>query len=206
MIHTGRVSSLSTISVEQFNQPEAAALISDAMKRDLLRKSNAALLSQNAPVAPATTPPAGILKQGVSTTSATITGSGNLDPVADAIAAVEAAGGVASHIVVHPLDWAKLVKLKMADNYNVSLLGAGTDAADRKLLSVPVIVDRDATRNKLVVLDRNSILSVIGNIQIATSADYRFNENAISVRAVWRFGAAVADVNRVVAVEFEGSS
>jgi hypothetical protein len=50
----------------------------------------------------------------------------------------------------------------------------------------------------MLVLDRASVLSVYGDVQLATSADYYFGSDAIGLRATFRFGAKIADTARVV--------
>lgn len=117
----------------------------------------------------------------------------------------ENVGGEATHILSNPTAWATLAKMKAATDSNVSLVGAGTEAAERRLLGLPVLVDRDVPASSIIVLDRDAILSVYGGLQIATSKDYYFNRDAIAVRATWRFGAQINDTSRVVLLGVDGS-
>ena len=48
------------------------------------------------------------------------------------------------------------------------------------------------------MLDRNSVLSVYGDVQIATSTDFYFGSDSIALRVVFRFGQKIADTARVV--------
>ncbi len=50
----------------------------------------------------------------------------------------------------------------------------------------------------MLVLDRASVLSAVGNVQIATSFDWAFAEDSVGLRATLRFGAKIADTSRVV--------
>lgn len=148
-------------------------------------------------VGPVYTPPAGLTAQGL--TDGGTLGS-DLDEFADAIALIETAGGTANVVLAHPSAWAAITKLKAATDSNVSLVGAGVDAAQRQLLGVTVYVDRDVPVDSLIVADRAAILSAYGNIEIATSQDYLFGDHAVAIRSVFRFGAKVADVGRVVQI------
>lgn len=209
VIHTGKIASLVPLSREQYGQADVAGLLSDAMKADLLRKANAAFLAQAAPVAPATTPPAGLINQSPTALGGdSIATAGSLDPLADAIAWVEAAGSALGNLVIvaHPSAWATIVKLKAATDSKASLLGAGVDAVERRLLSVPVIVDRDAPTSSLLVIDRHAVLAAYGEVSIATSADARFADDVVLVRGLWRFGARIVDTNRVVLVSVSDES
>ena len=97
-----------------------------------------------------------------------------------------------------PQAWVSLSELKRATDSNVSLVGAGTTAPTRTLLSVPVLVSSSVPDGSLLVLDRNSILSVYGSVQLATSTDYYFGSDNIALRATFRFGAKIANAARVV--------
>lgn len=92
-------------------------------------------------------------------------------------------------------------KLKTATGSAQSLVGAGTDAPERQLLSVLVTVDRDVTAGSLVVLDKSAVLSAYGNLLVARSEDFYFSSDSVAIRATWRFGAVVADAARVVTID-----
>lgn len=196
LIHTGKLAILTAASRESLAQPDASALLSEAMRRAVIRKANRAFLAQVAPTPPATHPPAGILAQ-----DHTILGQSietDLDALASAIAVIEDAGGTPTQILASPSTWAYVSTLKTEEGGNASLLGAGTAAAERRLLGLPVLVDRDIPELKLVVLDRAGILSVVGNIMVAQSADYLFGNDAVALRVTWRFGASIVDPGLVV--------
>lgn len=205
-IHTGKVGLIVPVSREQWGQDDAAGLISDAAREALVRKANRAFLTQAAPVAPATNPPAGILNQALTAGSGDIVTAGNLDAVVAAIANVETDGGIASHILAHPLDWATLQTLKLATDSNAALLGSGTSSAPaRQLLNLPVLVDRDVPQGELVVLDKRAILSAYGPILVATSQEYLFGQDSVALRITFRFGAKVAKPERVVTVALDAT-
>ena len=112
---------------------------------------------------------------------------------------------MASHIIASPSGWAELSKFKDETTSNRSLIGAGTEAATRTLLSVPVLVSNSMPDGSMLVLDRNSVLSVYGQVQLATSADYYFGADSIALRATLRFGAKIADTGRVVKLTVAGA-
>ncbi|WP_079621704.1 phage major capsid protein [Mycobacteroides abscessus] len=197
IIATGKIATLVPVSREQYGQATIASLLSDAVRMDMVRKANKAFLAQPAPTAPAYTPPAGILAQPI-TNGGTL--GADLDELIDAVATIENAGGRASHILANPTAWSTISKLKKAADSNESLVGAGTTAAARQLLSLPILTDRDVPANTIVVLDHTAILSVHGPIQVAVSHEHYFNRDTIGVRATWRFGQTVADPARIVKI------
>jgi HK97 family phage major capsid protein len=202
LIGTSKVALLVPVSREQYAQGTAASLLSNAVRRAMVRKANFAFLAQPAPVGPSTQPRGGLIHQGL--TDGGILGE-SLDELISAIAAIEIAGGVATNILAHPNAWAALSKMKAEDNSNVSLIGAGTEVAQRRLLGLPVAVDRDVPESSIIVLDVDAVLSVYGLLQIAVSEDYMFNRDAVAVRATWRLGARVNDPARVVVLGVGGS-
>lgn len=195
VIHTGKVAALAKISYEQYSTGTAATLLSDAMRRDLIRKANAAYLAQAAPTGGNTTPPAGLLN--LSPTNGGIVAD-DLDAVVDAIADIEDAGGSATHIIASPGAWAEVSKFKDGDTSNRSLIGAGTDAVIRSLLGVPVLVSNSMPNLGMLVLDQSAILSVYGDVRLAVSSEAYFKSDSIGLRATFRFGAKIADTGRVV--------
>jgi hypothetical protein len=58
----------------------------------------------------------------------------------------------------------------------------------------------------VLVLDRNSVLSVYGDVQLATSVDYYFGFDNVALRATFRLGAKVASTARVVKLTIASGS
>lgn len=200
-IHTGKVGLIVPVSREQWGQDDAASLISDAARDALVRKANRALLIQPAPTPPATNPPAGILNQVLTEGENDIATAASLDPLVDAIAQIEGDGGAATTILANPASWAALSKLKVTDTSAQALLGNDAQSqAQRRLLGVPVLVDRDVPSDRLVVLDKRAVLSAYGLVLVATSTDYLFQQDSVALRITFRFGAVVARPERVVTV------
>lgn len=200
LVFTGKISQLVSVSREQWNQDGAANLLSQSVARAVTKAANRAYIAQAAPVAPATTPPAGLLNiVGIEAAAADVTG--NLDTLVDLVAALEGNGATPSHIVMDPLGWATISKMKIGGNYNASLLGAGTQPAPRMLLGLPVLVTDAMTANTGLVIDKTQILSAVGQLEIATSEHAKFASDNILIRATWRFGANVLRADRLGSFE-----
>lgn len=195
VIATGKVAVLAKVSREQYEQDGAASLLSDSVRRSILRKANGAFVAQVAPTAPAMNPPAGLLNLGI-TDGGTI--AADLDELVDAIATIENADGTATSIIASPAAWAALSKLKTGTGSAQSLLGAGTDAPIRQLLGLPVQVTKAVPTGQLLVLDQGAVLSAYGEVKLAVSDQAYFGSDSIGLRATFRFGQQVVDGDRVV--------
>lgn len=196
LIYTGRISQLIKISTEQWNQPGSSDLLAQSVRRAVTKAADVAFIRQANPTAPAVTPPGGLLNAaGIATAAAAL--SGDLDGLVDLIAAVESNGATPSAILIDPLGWATLAKIKTATDSNAALLGAGVEATERRLLGLPVTVSPALPARTGLVIDNEAILSVIGQVEVATSSDFYFNSSAIAIRATWRFGAKPIHPNRI---------
>ncbi|MBI2696154.1 phage major capsid protein [Mycobacterium nebraskense] len=134
-LKTAKITRLATISNEQFMKAPTAGQISASFARDLVRKADALYLDANS--APLT----GLLHvSGVVDAPAPVTDS--LDVLVDLLAELEVNGAEPTHIILDPLSWAALRKFKTADTFNSTLLGAGTEDAVPRILSLPVLRSR----------------------------------------------------------------
>ena len=110
--------------VEQYRQPNTPAQLAQSVARSVTRRADLAFLSETAPTAPAVAPTAGLLNTTGIVDSGAV--SASLDALVDLVATLQVNLATPSHIVVGPLGWAELRKLKQsATANNVSLLGAG---------------------------------------------------------------------------------
>ncbi|CAJ1495102.1 phage major capsid protein [[Mycobacterium] burgundiense] len=191
VVLTGKIATLGKYSYETLQQPEAARLVVESLSRNVIRKANAAYLG-NAAIADG---PTGLLNI-VGITNGGVIGP-DLDAVVDAVAGIEAAGGTATHIIAAPDAWASLSKLKRADTSNESLVGAGTVAAERALLSLPVFVTPDMPSHEILVGDRSAIVAAQSLVRLARSEDAYFSADVIGVRLTWRLGWNVMHPDRV---------
>jgi HK97 family phage major capsid protein len=199
-IVTGKVAILVKASREQLLQEGISKLVQDEIKRALQSRVDWALINQAAPVAPAITPPAGLLDQTNTGNGGAITNS--LDALIDASASVQRLSrGPVTNILASPESWAEVSKLKKESASNESLVGAGTESAEELLLSKPVTVTPELAATDVVVLNKLRVLSAYGNVDIATSEDYYFNSDSVALRATLRFGVVVAKPGAVVKLQ-----
>lgn len=194
-VATGKISQLVRLSNEQWRQEGTAGQLAASVARAIVKRADEAFLTQTAPTPPAVQPPAGLLNIAGITAGDEVTGS--LDALVDLLAELESDGATPTHIVVDPHGWAQLRKLKTGTDYNSSLLGAGTTDAVPMLLSLPVLVNRWAPAFSGIVIDRNAVVSAVGQVKIATSEHQYFSSDSIAVRATWRIGWNVVRPNRI---------
>lgn len=195
VVHTGKISQLVKLSNEQWAQEGTAGQLAQSVSRAIIKRADEAFLAQVAPTPPAVRPPAGLLNINGTTEGDEIVGS--LDALVDLVAELEAEGSNPTHIVVDPRGWAQLRKLKTGDDYNSSLLGAGTTDAVPMLLSLPVLVNRWAPSFSGLVIDRSAVVSAVGPIKIAVSEHQYFSSDSVALRATWRIGWNVVRPNRI---------
>ena len=135
VIYSSKISQLIRLSNELYEQVGTADQLAQSVSRALVKKADAAFMSQAAPTGGATAPSAGLINVSGIVNGGSV--AGDLDTLVDAIADLQANGSTPSHIIVGPQGWAELRKLKQsATANNVSLLGAGTTDAAPMLLSL----------------------------------------------------------------------
>ncbi|MCP9272774.1 phage major capsid protein [Mycolicibacterium arenosum] len=188
VIQTDKVATLGKYSYETLQQPNAAKLVTDSLQRSIVRKANALFLGS-------ASNPTGLLNVSGVVNAGTVTA--DLDPMVDAIAAIEDAGGTATNIVASPSAWAEVSKLKTGTDSNVSIVGAGTAAGTRALLSLPVTVTPDMPDGGLLVVDRNSIVAAVGNVRVARSEEAFFVNDVVAIRVTFRLGWGVMHPGRL---------
>lgn len=191
LLHSKRITRLVTLSTQQYRQPETATQVSMSVARDLIQKADNAFLG-DAVGQPST----GLLNvPGVVNGGEVV---GDLDALVDLVATLENNGASPSAIIVDPLTWAALRKLKVGgDQINASLLGAGVTDAQPLLLSLPVLRSRWLPAGTGLVADRSQIVSAVGPVEIATSEHAAFTNHAVIVRATWAIGWAVVRPDRL---------
>lgn len=195
VVATGKVTQLVRLSREQYEQPGTATELAASVRRAVTKKANEAYLTQAAPTAPAITPPGGLLS-----TSGLVAGGAvgdNLDELVDLLAELESNGATPSGILIDPLGWAALRKIKTGTDSAAALLGAGTTDAARVLLDLPVTVSGAMPASTGLVIDRGAIVSAVGTVQVASSEHVYFAADSVALRCTWRFGAAVVKPTRL---------
>lgn len=201
-VHTGKISQLVRLTNEQWTQEGTSRELATSVARALIYRADQSFISQVAPTPPAVTPPAGLLNL-----TGTIDGgelSTDLDVLADLIAELQGNLSNPTVIVLDPKGWSELRKLKTGTDRNLSLLGAGTDDAQPRLLGIPVIVNRHVTPYSGLVIDRQAIAAAVGQVQIATSLDRYFESDSVAVRATWRIGWNLVRPDRIGKFTVEG--
>lgn len=193
-VYTGKVSQLITVSREQYGQHSTAELLAGSTRRAVTNKVNQAFIAQEAP-ASGNTPPTGLLNTSGIVAGGTI--SANLDPLADLVGTLETNGATPGLIVANPSAWADLRKLHTTDTSNESLLGAGTDDMQRRLLGIETVTSPAVPAGTLLVVDPSAVASAVGQLQVATSEHAHFSSDMIALRATWRVGWAVQHADRL---------
>lgn len=199
VIHTGKIAQLIKVSREQLAQPDALTTILHGQRRDLTAKADRAFLTQPAPVAPANTPPAGLLEYASDAGEI----DGNLDALIDAQTLVHSTGGDVSGednpviVIASPNSYAYVRKLRKGTGSNENLLGAGVEVGPPFLLGMPVYVKNSMPDDKIVVLDKSQVLSAYGDVQLARSDEFFFGSDNVALRATFRFGVGVLDPQAV---------
>lgn len=197
-VFTGKISQLVRISREQYfnhqeGTPEQLAL---SVSRALVKKADQAFINQPEPTPPTVQPAAGLLHiDGVVDGGEVI---GNLDALVDLQAQLQANGGTPTHIVVDPLGWAALRKLKTDDSgSHQSLVGAGVTDALPLLLSLPVLVNANVPAYTGLIVDKTAVVSAVGDVLVSVTVDRYFETDDVGLKATWRIGQNIVRPDRV---------
>lgn len=195
-VATGKIAQLVRLSREQYLQDRTSGLIMSSVQRAVTNAADAAYLTQAVPASGQITPPAGLLNiSGVTTQPDAVTA--DLDPLIDLVATLEEKGATPTHIVTSPTTWASLRKLKTASASNESLLGAGTEDAQRLLLDLPVLTSRFVPAGTGLVIDSTAVVSAVGQVVVTQSDQVYFTSDSIGVRCTFRFGQNVVRPERL---------
>ena len=195
LVYTGKVAQLIRLSREQWVQDSTSGLLSSSVERAVTKRANLAYLTQVAPTTPAVTPPVGLLNvPGIVDGGAVAT---NLDALVDLVATLEDNDGTPSHWILSSTAWARLRKLKTGTGLASSLLGAGTSDTVKMLLDLPVLTTPAMTANAGMLVDKNAIVSAVGDVMVAQSEHAFFSSDSIALRCTWRFGQNVVKPNRI---------
>jgi HK97 family phage major capsid protein len=200
-IYTRKFAILVKLSREQYGQIQTPEQLGASISRAMTFKSDNAFLRQAAPTSPATAPVAGLFNQ---TGLISATGvADNLDKLIDLEATVRANLGNPTVWLMAPDTYATLKKMKCftgtaeTANSNQSLLGSGTEQAQPLLLSIPVEVrPQMASKNGLLV-DRNQVISAVGNLEVAVDFSTFFSSDGVAIRATWRHGHGIPRPERI---------
>ncbi|GAA1485922.1 hypothetical protein GCM10009625_27260 [Brachybacterium fresconis] len=121
----------------------------------------------------------------------------DLDPIYEARAAVESAGGSATVVLVNPADALALRKVKESDSSSRGLL----DTLDT-LDGVPVIRHAGITAGQLWVIDNSAVYTALReDVEIAISDGPYFTSDRIAIRATARVGIAFPYPGRLARID-----
>lgn len=123
--------------------------------------------------------------------------STSLDELVDLVATLQNNLSTPTHILLDPLGWAEFRKLKVATDWNQSLIGAGVTDAQQLLLSLPVLVNKAVPDYTGVVVDASAVVYAVGPVMISVSEHQYFSSDSVGVRATWRIGHVVVRPDRI---------
>lgn len=195
LIHTAKITQLVRLSREQYSQEGTADQLASSVARAIIRRADLAYVAEAAPAGPAVAPVAGLVNVADTVDGGEV--STDLDVLVDLVAQLQDNLATPTAILVDPLGWGELRKLKTGTDLNSSLIGAGVTDAIPMLLSLPVIVNPAVPDYSGIVVDRSAVVSAFGVVQIATSMDQYFSSDSVAVRATWRIGHAVVRPERI---------
>lgn len=187
LVYTGKITQLVRLTSEQYRQAGTPDQLAASTARAITKKADQAFLTQAAPTGSNNAPPAGLINiDKITVNDDPITT--NLDPLVDLVAQLEANGSNPTGIILDPLAWAALRKLKTSDGSHMTLIGAGTNDAQRRLLDVPVTVNPAMKANTGLVVDHNAVISAAGPVRVDTDESVYFTSDGVAIRATWRIG------------------
>jgi HK97 family phage major capsid protein len=196
LVASGKVSELVRLSREQFVQEGTAAQLSQSVARAVQRRADLAFVQQVAPTPPALGPSTGLAHIAGIVDGGEIVD--NLDVLVDLVAQLQENASTPSQILLSPTAWAAFRKLKVGGvDTNSSLIGAGTDDAQPRLLGLPVTVSLAVPTLTGFVIDKTAVVSAYGEVQVNTSDHQYFTADSVAVRCTWRVGHNVVRPNRI---------
>ncbi len=196
VVQVKTIKQLVKVSNQQFRLEQTAAQLSQSVARALIKKADSDYVTSAAN-------PVGLAN--ITDTEEAGSLGTDLDGLIDLVAQLESNGATPSHIIVDPLGWASIRKLKTdtASSRNESLLGVGTVDAPKMLLNLPVLVNRFIGAYSGVVLDRNAVVSAVGPVRVATSEHAYFGSDSVGLRATWSIGWNIVRPNWVGSFDLE---
>lgn len=202
LVRTSKITQLVRLSREQFAQDGTADQLASSVSRAIVKRADELFFAEPAPTPPATAPAAGLVNVTGVIDGGEVTD--NLDALTDLIALLQANKATPSAVILDPLGWGALRKLKVGVDYHSTLLGAGTADAEPRLLGLPVAVNHALPAYSGIVVDQFAIVSAVGPIVIATSVDQYFSSDSVAVRATFRLGSVVVRPDRIGVFTIDG--
>ena len=192
-INTGKLAVISTVTNEAAAHKTATDMISQSMRRAIVRKADMALFGNSG------ASPTGLANLPDIQSGFNLDGQ-SFDAIAEAIVALQSEDANPSHIVTSPAVWGNLLNLKAAKDSNTPLVGSPSQAVGSSLFGIPLIVSTAVPQGKLFVLDQAQILSVASDIRANSSEGAYFSHDITAYRATWRIGWAMVHPERLAMV------
>ncbi|RUQ19495.1 phage major capsid protein [Kocuria sp. HSID16901] len=192
LVSTRKLAVLQPISREAVSYAGTESIISNSMRRAVTIKADNALLNNP-------DNPTGLLNiTGI--TDAGAMNAADLDVLSDAITTIETHGATTTNIVMDPASWGALRNLKTGKDSAQLLLGNPAEQTSKQLFGIPVTVSNLMPTGTILALDKNDILSSLGDIQVAKSTDAAFTRDQVLYRVMWRFGFAPIHPERIAKI------
>lgn len=200
-VQTSKLALLTVISNEAWQNNGIPDLIGTSLGRALTKKADFAFL-QGKP------DNAGLGVTGITNIAGILDGgslSDDLSPIVDAIAKIGANGGSPTALIMGYDAWGHLLKLTAKDGRPLIAPDVANSAAPT-LFGIPVILNTQAAANTILVIDSSTILSAVGNVSEAVSADRFFDADSVGVRVAFRFGFGIYRPDRNAKITVAASS
>lgn len=197
VVKTRKIALLHSISNEMLNTLDESGNAAEMLTEQSLRKSVISA-ADKAFITNADTPIGLGQIEGATEAGALST---NLDTVIDAVATIEADGGLPSEItaVAHPLDWAKIAKIKQGADSNIPLVvPTPVDTATRNIAGIPVHVNPNVAQGEIIFSDRSNIVASSTMIELEADQSALFALDSTLYRCKLRLGWNVLKPARIV--------
>src|SRR5699024_4882026 len=189
VVNTRKVAIITKVSNEAYRARGVEGLLTNSMRRSVVNKADHVFLQNSSN-------PTGLINIDNIHDCGEL--GDNLDALVDAIAEVETNGAEPTHIIAAPDTWAAIRKLKAGDASNQPLVNQDVATeTQRQVEGLPVIVNRHAEPGSLLIIDRSEIISSVSQIELATTKDAYFTDDAVEIRVAFRFGFGVIRGERI---------
>lgn len=192
VVKTVKVGQLVRMSREQYSQVRTPDQLANSVRRALTYRADKLLLDESE----SDDGPTGLAHSDDILKGDEV--SDDLDALINLEAQVRDNRGFPDLWIVSPTGWAALQRLKDESESYRSLLGSGTETAERRMLGLPVIVNPDCPSNTGFLIDRDAIVSAASGVGVAVdSGGQFFSRDQVAVRGTFRLGHALARPERI---------
>ena len=192
VVSTQKVAVLTVVSRESYSHAGVAEMLGNGIGRGIIKKADALFFTGNP-----TTGGKGI--KGLSKMTGLADGgtlSSDLTPIIDAIATVSGNGGNPTHIIMNMASWAHLLKLKAADGRPL-INPDVANSTQPQLFGLPVRINAQCPANEIYIIDRDEIISAVGDVLTDVSRERYFDSDSVGIRATFRYGFGLLHANRI---------